>query len=158
VGHRPAKSRQLDLFNPDDGYWEYSVVATNKSLQLRALYDFMNGHSVQEKIIGELKSGFAYDVIPTNTYRANTAWQKLNILAHNLTTSFQLAATSAPRPSSLHRTARFIVRSVRSLRIQWLNKAGRIVRPSGRTVLRLARNEATEQSYDAISNRLSDAA
>ena len=30
VRHAPAKGRQLELFNPDDGNWEYSVVATNK--------------------------------------------------------------------------------------------------------------------------------
>ncbi len=36
VNHQPAKGRQLELFNPDDGHWEYSVVATNKKLGLRA--------------------------------------------------------------------------------------------------------------------------
>jgi hypothetical protein len=35
--HNPVKGTHLDLFNPDDGYWEYSVVATNKDLGLLAL-------------------------------------------------------------------------------------------------------------------------
>jgi hypothetical protein len=158
VNHEPAKSRQLDLFNPDDGHWEYSVVATNKSLGLRALYDFANGRGAQEKIIGELKSGFAFDVIPTNAYRSNTAWQKLNILAYNLTTSLQLATTAVPRRRSLRRTAIFVLKSIRSLRVEWLNKAARIVRPGGRNVLRLARNEATAEIYSTIRKQLRDAA
>jgi hypothetical protein len=158
VNHAPAKSRQLDLFNPDDGYWEYSVVATNKSLQLRALYDFTNGHGAQEKVIGELKSGFAFDAIPTNSYRANTAWQKLNILAYNLTTSLQLATTATPRRRSLRRTARFVLKSIRSLRVEWLNRAARVIRPGGRNVLRLAYNDATAESYSVIEGRLRDAA
>jgi hypothetical protein len=39
----------------------------------------MNGHGVHEKTLAELKSGFAYDQIPTPDWQANTAWQKLNL-------------------------------------------------------------------------------
>ncbi len=154
VGHRPAKGQQLQLFNPDDGYWEYSAVATNKSLQLRALYDFMNGHGVQEKINAELKSGLAYDAIPTNSYRANTAWQKLNILAHNLLTSFQMSTTAPHRAATLRRTTNFVMQSARTVRVEWLNKAGRLLRPGGRPVLRLAPNQAVEDVYKTIEERL----
>ncbi len=154
VGHRPVKGRQLELFNPDDGYWEYSAVATNKTLQLRALYDFMNGHGIQEKVNAELKSGLAYDAIPTNSYRANTAWQKLNILAHNLLTSFQVITTAPHRAATLRRTTSFILQSARTIRVEWLNKAGRLLRPGGRPVLRLARNEAVEELYSTIEESL----
>ncbi len=87
VNHRPVKGTQLELFNPDDGQWEYSVVATNKSLGATALWHFHNGRGVQEKTIGELKSGLAFATIPTDRYSANTAWQKLNLLTHNIITS-----------------------------------------------------------------------
>ena len=33
---------------------------------------------------------FALDVVPTKSYAANSAWQQLNVLAHNLCRSFQL--------------------------------------------------------------------
>jgi hypothetical protein len=62
---KPVKGTQLDLFNPDDGYWEYSVVATNKDPGLLALWHFMNGHGVHEETLADLKSGFAYGQIPT---------------------------------------------------------------------------------------------
>ena len=158
VQHAPAKGRQLELFNPDDGNWEYSVVATNKTLGLRALYHFQNGRSVQEKTISELKTGYAFASIPSGTYRANTAWQKLNLLAHNLVTTFQLQTTAVERPRSLKRTASYLLRSIRTLRFEWLNRAARLVRPGGAPVLRLAGNQATREVVEAIDQALANAA
>ncbi len=154
VNHQPFKARQLELFNPDDGHWEYSMVATNKDLGLRALWHFQNGRSVQEKTIAELKSGFAFDCIPTNKYSANTAWQKLNILAHNIMVTMQLATGVETRPRTLRRTAHFVFRSIRTLRLQWLNKAARILRPGGRKVLRLSANQATRREVAALDDSL----
>jgi hypothetical protein len=34
VFHLSAKNFQLDLFDPSNGYWEYSAVSTNKSIGL----------------------------------------------------------------------------------------------------------------------------
>jgi hypothetical protein len=49
------------------GYWEYSVVATNKTLALRALWHFAAGRGVQEKTLGEVKTGYAFASIPSRT-------------------------------------------------------------------------------------------
>ena len=157
VNHEPRKSKtvQLDLFNPDDGNWEYSVVATNKALGLAATWHFYNGRSIHEKTYAELKSGYAFETIPTNHYGANTAWQKLNVIAHNLATSFQLATTAEPRPRTRKRTACFLLRSSKTLRFEWLVKAARLVRPGGRRVLRLAKNKATQAAYAALDGTLS---
>ena len=75
---------------PDDGHFEYSAVATNLALTPAALWAFMAGRGAQEKTLAELKGEFALDVVPTNHYAANSAWQQLSILAHNLVRSFQL--------------------------------------------------------------------
>ena len=158
ISHEPSKGRQLELFNPDDGYWEYSVVATNKTLGLRALWHFQAGRGVQEKTIAELKSGFAFASIPTQTYSANTAWQKLNILAHNLATSFQLATTATEKPRTAKRTTRFLLRSIATLRFEWLNRAARLVRPNGAPTLRLADNAATRAAVEKIEKALDEAA
>jgi hypothetical protein len=158
VGHEPVKGKQLELFNPDDGYWEYSVVATNKRVDLRTLWNFQNGRGMQEKIIGELKSGLAFGSIPSQTYSANTAWQKLNVLTHNLLTTFQLRTTATPRPRSLKRTALYVLRSAATLRFEWLNRAARLVRPNGANVLRLADNRAIRGSIEAIEKALRTAA
>ena len=88
VRHRTAKNFQLDLFSPDDGYFEYSAVATNKSLTGPTPWYFC-WRGGQEKTFAELRSQFALDVVPTKSYAANSAWQQLNVLAHNLCRSFQ---------------------------------------------------------------------
>ena len=158
INHKSPKSHQLDLFNPDDGEWEYSVVATNKTLTPRALWHFQNGRGTQEKTIGELKSGLAFATIPTNRYSANTAWQKLNVLAHNLVTTFQLATTATEKPRTLKRTALYCLRSINTLRFELLGKAGRLLRPGGAPVLRLASNDATRLAYEKIERELRKAA
>ena len=156
--HQPKKGVQLDLFNPDDGFWEYSVVATNKTLGLAALWNFMNGRGVQEKVFAELKSGYAYDCVPTNNYRANTAWQKLNILAHNLMTSMQLATTAATKRPSAKRTRSFLVKTIRTIRFEWLTRAARLTRTNGIRSLRLVDSPEIRKVYDAIESGLAAAA
>jgi len=78
-----------------------------------------------------LKSGYAFGSIPTQAYSANTAWQKLNILAHNLMTTFQLLTTATKKPRTAKRTGLFLLRSVTTLRFEWLNRAARWLRPGG---------------------------
>ena len=54
-GRSGAKNFQLDIFDPSDGHYEYSAVVTNKSLSGSALWSFMSGRGVHEKVYGELK-------------------------------------------------------------------------------------------------------
>ena len=49
IRHRTAKNFQLDLFDPNDGYYEYSAVASNLSLTMRNLWHFMAGRGNHEK-------------------------------------------------------------------------------------------------------------
>jgi len=101
VHHPSPKNYQLDLFSPDDGYFEYSAVATNLTLTPRALWYFAAGRGAQEKTFAELKGEFALDVVPTNHYGANSAWLQLCILAHNLMRSFQLYLNQPPQTAFL---------------------------------------------------------
>lgn len=156
--HKPVKGTQLDLFNPDDGYWEYSVVATNKDLGLLALWQFMNGHGVHEKTLAELKSGFAYDQIPTRDWQANTAWQKLNLLAHNINVGFQVDLLRRPRQRTAKRTASFAISTIRTVRFEWLNRAARLVTPAGAQILRLATNPAVQDAFTRAESALDQAA
>ncbi len=145
---RPAKGVQLDLFNPNDGYWEYSVVATNKSLELTALWRFMNGRGAQEKTIAELKTGFAYDSVVTNNETANAAWQKVTVLAHNISISMQLNSDAREKPRSAKRTTAFVIKTIATIRFQWLNRAARIVRPQGALSMRMPDNPKVREHYD----------
>jgi len=146
--NRPTKGVQLDLFNPDDGFWEYSVVATNKTLGLKALHAFSNGRGAQEKTIGELKTGFAYDSVVSKKEGANAAWQKLAILAHNISVSLQLRHGAQRKARSAKRTTAFFIQRIATLRFEWLNRAGRILRPQGKLTIRLADNDNVREHYE----------
>jgi hypothetical protein len=144
----------LDLFTPDDGHFEYAAVATNLALHLPALYAFICGRGAQEKTLAELKGEFALDVVPTNHYGANSAWQQLSILAHNLARDFQLATGAIAKPRSRKRTYAYFFRSIRTLRFLFIARAGRLTRIGGRNVLRLSRNPATEALYEKLATAL----
>src|SRR3984893_4299666 len=135
VHHQSPKNYQLDLFSPDDGYFEYSAVATNLTLTPPTLWYFAAGRGAQEKTFAELKGEFALDMVPTNHYGANSAWLQLSILAHNLMRSFQLHSTLAtPKPRSRKRTYSYRIASM--------------------TTLRFLSNPATETLYDRVANHL----
>jgi Transposase DDE domain group 1 len=154
VGHESPKNFQLDLFTPDDGHFEYAAVATNMALDLPALYAFIGGRGAQEKTLAELKGEFALDVVPTRHYGANSAWQQLSVLAHNLVRSFQLDTLAAPKPRSRKRTYTYLIRSMRTLRFLLISRAGRLARIGGRHVLRLSHNPATVALYASLNHRL----
>jgi Transposase DDE domain group 1 len=155
VHHKTAKNYQLDLFSPDDGYFEYSAVTTNLDLSPPALWDFAAGRGAQEKTFGELKGEFAFDVVPTNHYGANSAWQQLSVLSHNLIRSFQLrSAFAEPKPRSRKRTYAYLLRSMKTIRFLVINRAARIARIDGRRTLRFTHNLATETLYDHLARRL----
>ena len=154
VRHASRKNFQLDLFTPDDGHFEYYAVATNMALSLPALFAFVCGRGAQEKTIAELKGEFALDVVPTNHYAANSAWQQLSVLAHNLIRSFQLDTGAEPKRRSRKRTYAFLFRSMRTLRFLVIARAGRVVRIGGRTRLRLAQNPSVQQLYDRLHHAL----
>jgi hypothetical protein len=154
VAHESPKNFQLDLFTPDDGHYEYAAVATNLALDLPALYAFICGRGAQEKTLAELKGEFALDVVPTAHYGANSAWQQLSVLAHNLARSFQLDTLAPRKPRSRKRTYAYLIRSMRTLRFLLVVRAGRLARIGGRHVLRLSHNPATETLYASIDHRL----
>lgn len=149
VHHQTAKNFQLDLFSPDDGTFEYSAVITNQPLSPRALWDFASGRGAQEKTFSELKNDLAFDAIPTNHYAANSAWQQLCALAHNLMRSFQLQGDLASnKVRSRKRTTAYRLLTMKTLRFLFIARAGRIARIGGRKVLRLSANPATQQLYE----------
>jgi hypothetical protein len=158
VGHRTAKNFQLDLFDPDDGYYEYSAITSNLDYTLANLWHFMAGRGAHEKTIAQLKSGLAFHTVPTLAYAANSAWQQLVALTHNLLTNFQIDTGAERRHRSRKHTALPRLSTVQTLRFTLFHHAATLVRPAGRTVLRLADNPATERLFTRIEQALPCAA
>ena len=158
VRHRSAKNFQLDLFDPNDGYYEYSAVASNLPLTIRNLWYFMAGRGNHEKTIGQLKTGLAFHTVPTNAYAANSAWQQLVALAHNLLTNFQIDTGAEERSRSRKHTVLHLLRTVQTLRFEVFHRAAILVRPNGMTRLRLTDNASTRQRFTRIERALAKAA
>ena len=158
VSHRTRKNFQLDLFDPADGYYEYSAVATNKTLNGRNLWAFMNGRGSHEKAYCELKNGFAFDCVPTSHYGANSAWQALSVMAFNLMNSFQVATTARKRPRSRNRRTLYRLETIQTLRYKWINRAGVVVHPDGYPTLDVGSNTEVANRFIEIDKRLPRAA
>jgi hypothetical protein len=158
VSHESRKNLQLDLFDPADGHFEYSAVATNKDLGVRALWHFMAGRGAHEKTHAELKQAVAFDAIPTNDRYANAAWQMLSVLTLNLVRSFAVATGAAERPRTRKRTFAWVLPSLRTLRFELIHQPARLVRPAGRSELRFAVPEPVRSRMHRIQRRLARAA
>jgi hypothetical protein len=157
--HRQTrKNYQLDLFDPDDGYYEYSAVVSNKAVSGRTLWHFMCGRGTHEKAYAELKSGFAFDCVPTHRYQANSAWQVFNILAFNLTRAFQATAGVESRRINRKRSPQRRYESIQTLRFNCINRAGIITRPQGRYTLDVGTSPEVRTRFEKIEQAIRKAA
>jgi hypothetical protein len=154
VQHETAKNFQLDLFDPRDGHSEYSAVVTNKPLGGPALWAFMCGRGVHEKVYGELKSGFAFACVPTRHYAANRAWQLLSGLAFNLSRSFQRATTARRRAPSRKRRTLFAFETIHTLRALCFQRAGLLAHPQGRATLDVGPSPAVAERFQRLDRLL----
>lgn len=154
VQHVTAKNFQLDLFDPDDGHFEYSAVTTNKTLGGAALWAFMCGRGTHEQVYGELKHGFAFGCVPTMRYAANSAWQILSVLAFNLVRGFQLATTAERRPASRKRRTRFRFETIHTLRYLCFARAGVLLHPDGYATLDVGPAPAVAERFKRLDRLL----
>jgi hypothetical protein len=154
VQHQATKNYQLDLFDPNNGHYEYSAVTSNLDLTLANLWWFACGRGNHEKTIAQLKTGLAFHTVPTMVYAANSAWQHLVVLVHNLLTNFQIETGATRRAPTRKRTVLPVLQTIQTLRFVLFNRAAQIVRPGGALRLRLADNEATRQVFTRIRNAL----
>jgi hypothetical protein len=154
VSGRSRRNFQLDLFSPDDGHYEYSMVATNKTVNERAVWDFMAGRGGHEKTLAEVKQHLAFGTVATNDWDANSTWQLLSALTHNLVRQFQIDTGAERRPNGRKRTYRFRLPSVRTLRFELIHLPARISRPGGKTTLRVAAAPVSRQRIREIERKL----
>ena len=111
-----------------------------------------------EKTITQLTTGLAFHTVPTMAYAANSAWQHLVVLTHNLLTNFQIETGAQPRATSRKRTSLHVLQTIQSLRFTVFNRAALLVRPQGALRLRLMDNRDTRRTYERIAAALARAA
>lgn len=154
VQHQTRKNFQLDLFDPDDGHYEYSAITTNKTLKGPALWFFLCGRGSHEKAYGELRSGFAFDAVPSSRYAANGAWQILSVFAFNLIRRFQIDTGLPRRRPTRTRTCLFPYETIQTLRYTFFNRAALLVTPNGRLTLDLGHNTAVKKRFLNLEHAL----
>lgn len=154
VHHRTRKNYQLDLFDPDDGYYEYSAVTTNTDLTPAFLWDFMAGRGAQEKTYAELKGEWAFDTVPTHHYGANSAWQQISVMGHNLIRGFQLRTTALQKTRTRKRTFAFLLESLKSIRFKLIHQPARLLRPQGCSVLRFSVSQPVQNLIEGLEQKL----
>ena len=119
------------------------------------LLRFVSGRSGQENSLSELKDGFAFDSVPTNTYQANTAYMQVSQMAYNLSVSMQHDMGLAKKKQSNPKRTRFYQGwKWKTFRFLILDRAGRIGWDHGSKVLHLTDNPATKQLYGRIVHAL----
>ncbi len=66
--------------------------------------------------LSAVKTGLAFHTVPTMTYAANSAWQQLVVLTHNLLTNFQIESGACVESPSRKRTVLHVLQAIQSLR------------------------------------------
>lgn len=135
---------QLDLFRPCDYQWEYKVVLTNKNLGAKKLVDYHNGRGSQESIFAELKSCNQMDYVPTQTWSGNQIYLLSAVIAHNLTKELQMLTREPEKFTGSKRPTLWKFKKLGTLRREIIQRAGRLIRPQGKLVLSMAKNDAVK--------------
>jgi hypothetical protein len=155
ISDTPKKGHQFDLFSPDDGLYEYCVICSSMKLKPGNLFDFYNGRCAMEHGLSELKGEFGFASVPTKSYQGNSAYQQISVMAYNLMRNFQIDTNlTEHRKPGCSRTNVLEFDSLKTLRLEWINVAGRIVNIDGRKTLKLNRCKIREEMFANMEDAL----
>lgn len=117
--YRYVVKRELTQNKKGEVYFRYHVLVTNNSKDSAAtVLEWHLAHANMENRIKEHKSGFALEKLPTQRFHANWAYLLIGQLAYNLVAWFKRWVLPAKYHSA----------TIKTIRHQLLNLAGKIVR------------------------------
>jgi len=155
------KGEQLDLFRPGDPEYRYMVFCHNfeqGEMPVEEMHTFYAGRCNQEKDIGQLKTGFAFDQLPSKNHSGNALWQKLSMLAYNAVTGFAMEVIDGAtrRKDSVAEKATRLFKCVTWATVRFLHLCvpGQIVNDSGRTMLHLPESRARKADWEGFHERI----
>lgn len=141
---------QLDLFEPMDFEYSYSVVATNDDRSAGRLVSRHHGRGSQEGLLGELKDQLHAGVTVFKTQAANAGSMWASIYAHNLLRTIQMATRAPERDAkSWKRPACWSFQKAKTLR-GLIVRAARIKRPQNRTEIVVAGDREIVENIKAL--------
>ena len=146
---------QLDLFRPVHHRYEYQVIMTNdRKSDVATLIARQQGRGAQEKLFGEAKQNAALSVVHGRHLVLNRMGHRISMLTHNLSRELQIRANAPRRDPSPVATARWRFSTLRTLSNTLIRQAGAIVRPQGRAVIRMNRNDHVMHAFQSIRSAL----
>jgi hypothetical protein len=137
---------QLDFFEPREWQYEYTVIATNKTVSPRHILAFHHGRGSQEGIFSQLKSHAQMDYIPTRRWAGNRLYLQAAVIAHNITREMQMSVLGPEHRNTPNRAALWTFERLGTIRNTLIRRAGRLTRPAGRLVLSMSRNAAAQEA------------
>jgi len=108
----------------------YHVIATNYKAEEKIAEEVIAWHqqrSNSENYNKEVKGGYNLEYMPTGKFKANAVWFQLGILAYNL----GIAVKRLALPKSWEK------KTIRTIRWQLINIAGKVVKHAGKVILKL---------------------
>lgn len=135
---------QLDLFVPHEYGHQFKVIVTNKRLSARKVVTFHQGRGAQEGLFAELKSENQLSYVPTRTWFGNQVYLLSVLFAHNLARELQMIADPQSRLTLEKRPALWDFLRLGTLRRQFIQRAGRLIRPQGQLTLSMSVNPAVK--------------
>jgi hypothetical protein len=162
VRRRQSKQRkgplQLDLFEPMDFEYQYTVIASNKTGPAAQVIAFHHGRGSQEGVIGELKSAMQFDYIPCRKRLANETYMLAAVFAHNLLRRLQMQQVPERTNRGWKRPACWVFEKAQSLQLHILHRAGRLTTPGNQPTLTISGDAETEKNFTALLKQLRPAA
>ena len=137
---RSKQPVQLDLFEPIDFDHRYTVVVTNKTVNVATVVRFHHGRGAQEGVFGELKAQGQLDYVPTRTLAGNQLYLLAAVLAYNLNRELQMTVQTTDRTTTPTRAPLWRFTQLDTFRRTLLQRAGRLTRPHGALTLTISAN------------------
>jgi hypothetical protein len=155
---RSKQPVQLDLFEPVDTEFRYTVVVTNKTINAAAVARFHHGRGTQEGVFAELKSQGQLDYIPTRTLAGNQIYLLAAVLAYNLNRELQMTVETPDRATTPTRAPLWTFKQLETLRRTLVQRAGRLTRPQGELTLTVSANNQVKKELLHYLDQLQKAA
>ncbi len=146
---------QLDLFIPYKIGYSFSVIITNKKCSAKYVMHFHQGRGAQEGLFAELKSQAQMDYIPVKSWEGNQMYMHCAMMAHNLNRELQMQIYQKDRAHNAKRAALWVFDSLNRVRNTLFIQAGRLIRPNGKFVLSMNRDDDLEKRMECYCSCLS---
>ena len=144
VPARRKEPLQLDLFEPREHGFEFKAIVTNKRVRARAVALFHEGRGAQEATFAELKSQCGLGYAPSRKEAANRLFSLAAALAHNLGRELQMATRAPLRSTTAKRSPLWAFAQLRTMRNDFLLRAGRFLNRAGKPVLSIMSDDKAE--------------